>query len=87
MLVTSNGYRWSLDGARREAGLSMDDLWVRYIGLSGSASAMMMSAFVAGAVPPTRRDHDLVAQALNERFLDLGRDMPVRYFHELDMKD
>ena len=62
----------------------MDELWLRYITLSGRASLSQMTALVTGAAAPDRRDYDLVVQALNERFLDLGRDMPVRYFDELD---
>ncbi len=81
--MSDDEHRPSLDGARREAALSMDDLWLRYISLGGNATLSEMAAFVTSAAPPSRHDHDLVAQALNECFLDMGRDMPVRYFHEL----
>lgn len=80
--MTNEVSRSSLERARQEAGLSMDDLWVQYISLGGTASLTDMAALVTDAATPTAHDHDLLAQVLNERFLDLGRDMPIRYSGE-----
>ncbi len=72
-----------LEAARQRASLSMQDLWLAYIGLGGSASLAQLNDFVAGGAAADSHDHDLVAQALNERFIDLGQGMPVPYFDEL----
>lgn len=81
--MNDNESHWSLEQARLAAMLSMDDLWLRYISLGGLASASDMESFVTAGATPNSYEHDLLAQALNERFIELGRDMPVRYSREL----
>jgi len=68
-----------LDRARRDAGLSHGELWLRYFGLGGMSSALQVEAFLYGALEPTAHDHDVVAHALNERFVELGGNHPVAY--------
>jgi hypothetical protein len=51
--VTGHAADDDLNRARLEAGLSLDDLWLR--------------------------NHDVIAPALNERFVELGRNHPVPY--------
>jgi len=67
------------DEARRDAGLSDPDLWLRYFELGGMSSPSRLEAYLRGAVVPSDHDHDLVAHALNERFSELGRNHPIRY--------
>jgi hypothetical protein len=69
----------SLDQARRDAGLSHGELWLRYFELGGMSSALQVEAFLYGALLPTPHDHDVVAHALNERFVELGGNHPVAY--------
>jgi hypothetical protein len=64
---------------RREAGLSPSELWLRYFELGGMSTALELEAYLFGALIPTAHDHDLVAHALNERFVELGGNHPVPY--------
>jgi hypothetical protein len=65
--------------ARLLLGLSIAQLWIDYVGLGGSAPPMALRRFLKGGAPLGRHDQDLVAQALNERFADLGREQRVAF--------
>ena len=69
----------TLDRARRDAGLSHDDLWLRYFALGGMRTAFELEAILYGALIATTHDQDLIAVALNERFSELGGDHPIPY--------
>ena len=68
-----------LDRARRDARLSHGELWMRYFELGGMSTALQLEAFLYGALRPTATDYDVVAHALNERFVELGGNHPVAY--------
>lgn len=68
-----------LDRARLDAGLTHGELWLRYFGLGGMSTALQVEAFCCGALSPSAHDHDVVAHALNERFVELGGNHPVAY--------
>jgi hypothetical protein len=68
-----------LDRARREAGLTHGQLWLRYFHLGGMRTGLEVEAFCYGALQPSAHDHDVVAHALNERFVELGGNHPVAY--------
>ena len=68
-----------LDGYRREAELSHGELWLRYFELGGMSTGLQLEAYVYGALRPSRHDHDIIAHALNERFVELGGNHPVPY--------
>jgi hypothetical protein len=67
--------------ARQQAMLTFDDLWIRYLALGGYASQAEIKDYVEGSSDPSNQDYDLLAQALNEKFMDLGMDCPVPYSH------
>jgi hypothetical protein len=46
------------------------------------STALQLEAFLYGVLEPTVHDHDLVAHALNERFVELGRNHPVPYLED-----
>ena len=69
----------ALDRARCDARLSHGELWMRYFELGGMSSAFQLEAFLYGALRPTTNDYDVVAHALNERFVELGGKPPVAY--------
>jgi hypothetical protein len=71
-----------LDRARVDAGLSPDELWMRYFELGGMSTALQVDAFLHGALVPAIHDHDLLAHALNERFVELGGNHPVPYLED-----
>jgi hypothetical protein len=68
-----------LDRYRRDAGLSHGDLWMRYFELGGMSSAMELEAFLYGVLQPSAHDREVIAQALNESFVELGGNHPVPY--------
>lgn len=64
---------------RRQAGLSDPDLWLRYFALGGMSTPDQVRSFLRRDVVPSAHDHDVLAQALNERFSELGGNHPVGY--------
>ena len=46
------------------------------------SSAFQMEAFLYGALTPSAHDHDVLAHALNERFVELGGNHPVPYVED-----
>lgn len=55
-------------------GLDSRELWLRYLALGGSAALSTFNAYLAADYEPNAREHDVIAQVLNEAFLDLGID-------------
>ncbi len=43
------------------------------------SSALQVEAYLYGALLPDDHDYDVVAHALNERFVELGGNHPVAY--------
>ena len=68
-----------LDQSRREARISHGDLWDRNFELGGRRTPMEVEAYLYGALVPTSQDRDLIVEALNERFSELGRGQPIPY--------
>jgi hypothetical protein len=62
------------------AGIDVDELWWRYTANGGRAGTELLAARVAGTAPCDPDEHDLIAQTLNECFIDKGLGtFPVRY--------
>src|ERR1700677_5138181 len=68
-----------LDTFRQEAGLSLGELWLRYFELGGMSTGLQLEAFLYGVLLPSTHDHDVIAHAINERFVELGGNHPVAY--------
>lgn len=68
-----------LELARRDAGLSVADLWCRYFALGGMSTPLEVDAYLNGALIASPHDRDILAVALNERFAELGGDHPLPY--------
>ncbi|MGA3217311.1 MAG: hypothetical protein ABSD97_16670 [Acidimicrobiales bacterium] len=68
-----------LDRYRLNAGLSHSDLWLRYFELGGMDDALELEAILCGALEPSAHDREVIAHALNERFVELGGNHPVPY--------
>ena len=69
-----------LDRFRRKAGLSHGELWLRYFELGGMSTGFELEAFLYGLMSPSAHDRDVIAHAINERFVELGGNHPVRLF-------
>jgi len=78
----SEGRLDALDLYRRKADLTHGELWLRYFELGGMSTAFQVEAFLYGALNPTIHDHDVIAHALNERFVELGGNHPVPYLED-----
>jgi hypothetical protein len=72
----------ALDAFRRLAELTHPELWMRYFELGGMSTGIEVEAFLYGALEPSPHDHDVIAHALNERFVELGGNHPVPYFRD-----
>ena len=59
------------------------DLWIAAVGLSGVMGLADIRRILSGEHEPTRHEYTVLAQALNERFQDLGLDHPMNYWDEL----
>ena len=71
-----------LDRFRRKAGLSHGELWLRYFELGGMSTGFELEAFLYGILSPSTHDRDVIAHAINERFVELGGNHPVNYSSE-----
>ncbi len=59
----------ALEAARILADLSIEELWLRYLELIGLASVLELEGYLLGALVPDRYEYNVIAQALNERFM------------------
>lgn len=78
-MITMVDEHGTLERARRDVGMSIDDLWMRYFALGGMSTALEVEAYLLGALVTPNDVHDRLAVALNERFSELGGDHPVPY--------
>jgi hypothetical protein len=69
----------SLEAGMRLSGMSYPELWLRHISVSGTIGLLELEAYVLGLLAPDNYQHNLIAQAMNEYFLELGEDHPVGY--------
>ena len=75
----------ALDRHRQDAGLSHGELFLRYFELGGMSTALELEAFLYGALEPGAHDREVIAHALNERFVELGGNHPVPYAEVRDV--
>ena len=72
-----------LEAARQRAGLTNQDLWIGYCSLGGAADPATLDAYLAGTVVPDGVEYDLIAQTLNDSFIETGDNHPVPYAEDL----
>ena len=60
-----------LEQGRVRAGLSFEQLWVRYFALGGMATVTEIRAFLMGNPQPNAEQYGLIAHALNELLDDM----------------
>ena len=77
----------ALDHFRQDAALSHGELWLRYFELGGMSTGLELEAYLYGALEPTGHDHDVIAHALNERFVEMGGNHPVPYVEDGEAQD
>lgn len=67
------------------SGLTLTDLWLRCLALGSTASQAQIAAYTSGLTPPSSHQHNIIAQAINEYFIERGEDHPVRYIDIPDL--
>jgi hypothetical protein len=71
--------RMHLLAGMTRSGMSYRELWWRQVAVGGDASPLELEAYLLGLLRLDPYQHDLIAQALNEHFLEQGDDHPVPY--------
>lgn len=73
----SNGL--SLPDGYDLSGMTTREAYLRYIAVGGVTDEMQTEAHLLGLLDPGGHEHNVLAQAVNEHFIDLGQDHPVGY--------
>lgn len=68
--MTSDERNRQMDATRVRAELTVQDLWLRYVGLGGTGDAFDVDGYLQGLVPLETFQQDVLAQALNEALRD-----------------
>jgi hypothetical protein len=72
--------RFTLRDGMDLAGIGLEQLWLRYVAIGGSGDLACLALSVLEIDPPDEHEHNLIAQALNEAFIDEGQGtFPVGY--------
>ncbi len=61
------------------SGLTDWTLWLHYASVGGVGGQLEVEACLLGLLTTTPHEHTVIAQALNEHFLERGEDHPVAY--------
>ncbi|MDP9884204.1 hypothetical protein J2W21_001714 [Sinomonas atrocyanea] len=69
----------ALASAFAASGLTLGELWTRYLGVGGNAYEHRLESFLDGLTGLPSFERDLIAQALNENLDDLGLPRSVPY--------
>jgi hypothetical protein len=64
---------------RQHAALSLEDFWMRCFELGGMSTPLELDAVLHEASLPTSHEHNLMAHALNEYFVEIGVSQSVGY--------
>ncbi|MDQ3895833.1 MAG: hypothetical protein M3326_01060 [Actinomycetota bacterium] len=73
----------SLRAAQQRLDLTVVQVWLGYVGVGGGASLSIVEGWLFGAAEPSAREHDLMAQSLNDHFIERGLNHPVPYAESL----
>jgi hypothetical protein len=65
------------------AGWTVTDLWVAAVGIGGGFERRDVERIVYGQQVATPTEHDILAAAFNDYFVDQGQDHPMQYWRDL----
>jgi hypothetical protein len=71
-----------VDSCRQNAGLTVNDLWMRCVALGQMNSALELEAYLFGALRPTRQEFNLIAAALNEYLIEAKACHSIPYIED-----
>ena len=74
----------SLRSGLRRTGWTTNQLWIAAIGIGGQLLHEDIEDIAAGARPATPAEHDVLAAALNDYFVDHGQDHPIASWRQLE---
>ncbi|HYY18723.1 MAG TPA: hypothetical protein VE864_07760 [Streptosporangiaceae bacterium] len=77
--MTDDARKLSLFDGLQLSGMTPGELWLSYYSVGGNASELEVEAYALGLLRPDAYQHNLIAQAINESFIDNGQDHPVSY--------
>jgi hypothetical protein len=75
----------TLRAAIAHAEITFPTLWVGYFALGGMANPDELRLIIDGIDVPSHYDYDLIAQTINETFMDQGGDHPVPYAEDIGL--
>ena len=64
------------------SGMTFRQAWLEQVNIGGNLPQLEFEAYVLGLLAPDQYCHDLIAQAINEHFIDQGGDHPVAYYDD-----
>jgi len=73
-----------VEGAER-LGVDPGQVWVEYLALGGHLAEAEVRAVLNGTQELSLREHNFLAAALNDYFVDRGEDHAVAYRHNCDV--
>jgi hypothetical protein len=80
--MTPDPDRLSLQAGMEASGMGYHDLWLRQIAVSGDASELELEAYLLGLLTLDPLQYNIIAQAINEHFIDRGENHPVGYWDQ-----
>jgi len=63
--------------------LSVSEIWAHYLALGGNHGIRELEEYLYRANAWSPQEHDVLAQALNDHFIELGQGHPASYSDEL----
>lgn len=71
------------EAARRDAGWSVDELWIAYLAYGGILVIFDLDAYLHGLMPMPAGQQEVLACVLNERLDDLDHPTHIPYLNRL----
>ena len=72
-----------LRGGMHDVQWGVSDLWVASVAIGGYMGNGDVERITRGDQAPSPLEYDVLASALNERLIEIGRDHPIRYWSDL----
>ena len=78
--MTADEPELSLAEGVARSGMGFEELWLRQLSVGGDAGRLEVEAYVLGLLAADTFQHDLLAQAINEHFIERNANHPVGYW-------
>jgi hypothetical protein len=69
----------ALEAVRRALGVSLYDTWMGYFEVGGDGSLADVRSWLGDGAPLSSRNHDLIAQSLNDFAIEIGSEQRAPY--------